>query len=122
MPLPTPIDRLRPAGIPLPDQTLLPDREVSLELRPVAAAPAAIRALRVRGAPLIGIAAAMGVVIAADERGAPERVRQAIARLGATRPTAVDLHWALKRMERRAATVSEPGELAAALRNEAQSI
>ena len=64
----------------------------------------------------------MGVVIAADEGGAPERLRQAIALLGATRPTAVNLHWALKRMERRAATVNDPRELAAALRDEAQAI
>jgi methylthioribose-1-phosphate isomerase len=122
MPLPTPIDWLRPAGIRRLDQTLLPDREVYLELHTVEAVAEAIRALRVRGAPLIGIAAAMGLVIAADEGGAPERVRQAIALLGATRPTAVNLHWALKRMERRAATVKDPRELAAALRNEAQAI
>src|SRR5262245_9764988 len=121
MPLPTPIDWLQPAGIRLLDQTLLPDREVYLELRTVEAVAEAIRALRVRGAPLIGIAAAMGVFIAAAE-GAPERVRQAIALLGATRPTAINLHWALKRMERRAATVKAGGELAAALRDEAQRI
>ncbi len=122
MPLPTPIDWLQPAGIRLLDQTLLPDREVYLELRTVEAVAEAIRALRVRGAPLIGIAAAMGVAIAADEGASLERVRQAIVLLGATRPTAVNLHWALRRMERRADVVKNPRELSAALREEAQAI
>jgi methylthioribose-1-phosphate isomerase len=123
MPLPAPIDWLQPAGIRLLDQTLLPDREVYLELRTVDDVAEAIRALRVRGAPLIGIAAAMGVALAArDEPASPERVRQAIALLGATRPTAVNLHWALRRMERRADAVNDPVELTAALRAEAQAI
>ncbi|HKU61919.1 MAG TPA: S-methyl-5-thioribose-1-phosphate isomerase [Gemmatimonadales bacterium] len=122
MPLPMPIDWLQPAGIRLLDQTLLPDREAYLELRTVEAVAEAIRALRVRGAPLIGIAAAMGVVIAADEGPAHDRVREAVALLAGTRPTAVNLHWALRRMERRADSVTDPGELARALRAEAQAI
>jgi methylthioribose-1-phosphate isomerase len=114
-----------PAGIRLLDQTLLPEREAYLELRTVEAVAEAIRALRVRGAPLIGIAAAMGAALAAvgDEPGAPERVRRAVELLGATRPTAVNLHWALRRMTRRAEAVRQSGgALAAALRNEAQAI
>src|SRR3954464_5317420 len=123
MPLPVPIDWLQPAGIRLLDQTLLPDREVYLELRTVEAVAEAIRALRVRGAPLIGIAAAMGVVIAAGEEPVSlEHVREAIARLAATRPTAVNLHWALRRMQRRADAVKDPRQLTAALRAEAQAI
>jgi methylthioribose-1-phosphate isomerase len=123
MPLPAPIDWLQPAGIRLLDQTLLPDREVYLELRTVDDVAEAIRALRVRGAPLIGIAAAMGVALAArDEPASPERVRQAIALLGATRPTAVNLHWALRGVEPRADAVNDPVELTAALRAEAQAI
>jgi methylthioribose-1-phosphate isomerase len=123
MPLPTPIDWLQPAGIRLLDQTLLPDREVYLELRTVEAVAEAIRALRVRGAPLIGIAAAMGVVIAAGEEPVSlEHVREAIARLAATRPTAINLHWALRRMQRRADAVKDPRQLTAALRAEAQAI
>jgi methylthioribose-1-phosphate isomerase len=125
MPLPTPIDWLEPAGIRLLDQTLLPEREVYLELRTVDAVAEAIRALRVRGAPLIGIAAAMGAALAAqgDEAAALDRVRQAVRQLGATRPTAVNLHWALRRMERRAEAVRQSGgELASALRGEAQAI
>src|SRR6476660_5086730 len=122
MTIPHPIDWTADGGVRILDQTMLPGEERYLDLDTVEAVAEAIRALRVRGAPLIGIAAAMGLVIAADEGGAPERVRQAIALLGATRPTAVNLHWALKRMERRAATVKDPRELAAALRNEAQAI
>ena len=117
-----PIDWLQPVGIRLLDQTLLPDREVYLELRTVESVAEAIRALRVRGAPLIGIAAAMGVALAAAEPAAHERVKGAIALLGATRPTAVNLHWALRRMERRADAVTNPGDLPGALRAEAQAI
>jgi methylthioribose-1-phosphate isomerase len=125
MPLPSPIDWLDPAGIRLLDQTLLPDREVYLELRTVEAVAEAIRALRVRGAPLIGIAAAMGAAIAAagDQVGALDRVRRAVQLLGATRPTAVNLHWALRRMERCADAARRRGaDLAGALREEAQAI
>ena len=125
MSAPTPIAWGDPAGVRLLDQTLLPDREVYLELRTVEAVAEAIRALRVRGAPLIGIAAAMGAALAAvgDEPGAPDRVRRAVELLGATRPTAVNLHWALRRMSRRAEAVRQDGgSLAAALRDEAQAI
>jgi methylthioribose-1-phosphate isomerase len=123
MPLPVPIDWLQPVGIRLLDQTLLPDREVYLELRTVESVAEAIRSLRVRGAPLIGIAAAMGVVLAADAEGStPERVRESIALLAATRPTAVNLHWALSRMGRRADAVHDSRDLAGSLRAEAQAI
>jgi methylthioribose-1-phosphate isomerase len=84
----------------------------------------AIRTLRVRGAPLIGIAAAMGVTLAARGRAPSlDEVCAASKTLGATRPTAVNLHWALDRMERRAGRAVEAGEnLAQALRNEATAI
>jgi methylthioribose-1-phosphate isomerase len=78
----------------------------------------------VRGAPLIGIAAAMGVTLAARGRAPSlDEVCAASKTLGATRPTAVNLHWALDRMERRAGRAVEAGEnLAQALRNEATAI
>jgi methylthioribose-1-phosphate isomerase len=108
------------------DQTRLPDEERYLDLERVEEVAEAIRSLRVRGAPLIGIAAAMGVAMSAAERGsgsALERVRQASALLGAARPTAVNLHWALRRMGRRAEAAACAGDdLAAALRAEAQAI
>jgi methylthioribose-1-phosphate isomerase len=109
-------------GVRILDQTLLPREERYLDLDSADAVAEAIRALRVRGAPLIGIAAAMGVAMEA-ERGDLEQVRRTCALLGVTRPTAVNLHWALRRMERRAeaAVVAKRG-LASELREEAQAI
>jgi methylthioribose-1-phosphate isomerase len=72
---------------------------------------AAIRDLAVRGAPAIGIAAAWGVVLASRED--PAHLDEAIARLRAARPTAVNLMWALDRMA---------GVRADALEHEAQAI
>src|SRR3954468_6722076 len=121
--LPAPIAWTPSHGVRILDQTLLPAEESYRDLETVEAVAEAIRALRVRGAPLIGIAAAMGVVIAADEEPVSlEHVREAIARLAATRPTAVNLHWALRRMQRRADAVKDPSQLTAALRAEAQAI
>jgi methylthioribose-1-phosphate isomerase len=126
MSAPTPIAWREPAGIRLLDQTCLPDDEVYLELDSVEEIAEAIRSLRVRGAPLIGIAAAMGVAVGAGQGAGLrelERVRRAADILGATRPTAVNLHWALRRMERRAAAAVHAGEpLVDALRREAQAI
>ena len=120
MQLPNPIAWMPSGGIRLLDQTRLPGEERYLELETVDAVAEAIASLRVRGAPLIGIAAAMGVTLA---RGGLEDVRRAAATLGATRPTAVNLHWALRRMGRRAERAIEAGEpLHPALRAEAQAI
>jgi methylthioribose-1-phosphate isomerase len=88
------------------DQTLLPTQLVYRDCRTVEEVWEAIRTLRVRGAPAIGIAAAMGVVLAMQpcrelSREAYERrLREATAYLGTSRPTAVNLFWALGRMER----------------------
>jgi methylthioribose-1-phosphate isomerase len=84
------------------DQTLLPAEVVWLAIRDVEALFEAIRSLRVRGAPAIGCAAAYGVVLGL--RGAidatwGEAVRRACARLAESRPTAVNLFWALRRMQ-----------------------
>lgn len=74
------------------DQTLLPHEERYLELRTVAAMCEAIRALRVRGAPLLGLCGAAGLAIASTERGTSNEVLSAAAEeLKTTRPTAVDL-------------------------------
>jgi methylthioribose-1-phosphate isomerase len=124
MPIPHPIDWTRDGAVRILDQTLLPDAEQYLDLDRVDAVVEAIRTLRVRGAPLIGIAAAMGLTLAVRDRpGSLERVCEASKLLGATRPTAVNLHWALARMERRAALAAQRGEeLAGALRTEADAI
>jgi methylthioribose-1-phosphate isomerase len=116
MPIPSPIAWTAGHGVRILDQTLLPGEERYLELDSVEAVAEAIRALRVRGAPLIGIAAAMGVVVgqrgsrAAGQESTLERIREACRVLGATRPTAVNLHWALNRMERRAEAACAAGE------------
>lgn len=111
------------------DQTLLPTREETLDLRTLDEVCEAIAMLRVRGAPAIGIAGAMGVVVAAAPHLAepPDRLRYrvaaAAARIGATRPTAVNLPWALARMTRRAEDVRAPSAaVLRALRAEATSI
>ncbi len=124
MTIPSPIAWSPDGAVRVLDQTLLPGEECYLDLVSVDAVAEAIRTLRVRGAPLIGIAAAMGVTLAGSRRDVTlAEVRRATATLGATRPTAVNLHWALARMERRAAAASAAGEdLATALRQEADAI
>ena len=124
MTIPHPIDWTADGGVRILDQTMLPGEERYLDLDTVDAVAEAIRTLRVRGAPLIGIAAAMGVTLALRGGTASlEAVCAAAKTLGATRPTAVNLHWALARMERRAARAVELAEdLERALRDEATAI
>jgi methylthioribose-1-phosphate isomerase len=86
------------------DQTLLPATLTYRDCCTVEDVWEAIRALRVRGAPAIGIAAAMGVVLGVqryeDAARYSERLREVTAYLRTSRPTAVNLFWALDRMER----------------------
>jgi methylthioribose-1-phosphate isomerase len=95
----------------LVDQTVLPEREIERDYRSWQDVGAAIRALVVRGAPAIGVAAAFGVVLAARASqaatfdGLLADLESAIKGLAATRPTAVNLFWALDRM-RQAAVAS----------------
>ncbi|GBG01682.1 methylthioribose-1-phosphate isomerase [Azospira sp. I13] len=81
------------------DQTALPHHFRTLRLTTLEEAAHAIRAMQVRGAPLIGATAAYGVALALTRDGSDAALLQAIATLGATRPTAVNLHWALARMK-----------------------
>ena len=114
------------AGLIILDQTELPGAEVYRELRTLDAVHEAIRSLRVRGAPLIGITAAMGV--AALARAATNLSMEVVSRwiehLGAARPTAVNLRWALERLSKTASLHQEstPSELADALVREASAI
>ena len=96
------------AGVRILDQTLLPGEERRLDITTIEQMAEAIRLLRVRGAPLIGVAAAMGATIAAPE--GPESFLSACEVLEATRPTAVNLMWALRRMRERARTAAGAGE------------
>ena len=77
------------------DQRRLPDEEVELECHSAAEVATAIQEMAIRGAPAIGVAAAYGLALAA-ERG--EDVDEAAATLAASRPTAVNLAWALEQL------------------------
>ncbi len=87
------------------DQSLLPGRAAFIECRDVEAVASAIQGLKVRGAPAIGVTAAMGVALGAQsipETDIPTFEQKILAmceRLAATRPTAVNLFWAIARMK-----------------------
>jgi methylthioribose-1-phosphate isomerase len=97
------------------DQTKLPHELVISKLATVADAARAIGTMQVRGAPLIGAAAAYGVALAAAEDPSDEGLAAATAELAATRPTAVNLRWALAEMERALQAVPEERRLASAM-------
>jgi len=114
------------------DQTRLPGELVFRECRTVEEVWEAIRSLRVRGAPAIGIAAAMGALLGLHQHVAEgpvalgERLREASARLRTSRPTAVNLFWALARVERSLKQATESGcsgdKLVSRLLDEAREI
>lgn len=81
------------------DQTRLPFEFELLQLRTVKDAAAAIRDMVVRGAPLIGVTAAYGMALAMRADAGDGNLERAKALLAATRPTAVNLRWALERMQ-----------------------
>ncbi len=83
------------------DQTLLPHRFQTLRLGCTADAARAIRTMVVRGAPLIGATAAYGVALAMRADPSDTSLREALALLAETRPTAVNLRWALEMAEAR---------------------
>ncbi len=85
-------------GVVVIDQTRLPFEFMLHELRTSGDAADAIRRMVVRGAPLIGVTAAYGVALAMQADSSDDALRDAVALLGSTRPTAVNLHWALSRM------------------------
>jgi methylthioribose-1-phosphate isomerase len=80
------------------DQTALPHLLVTARLTTLADAAHAIRAMVIRGAPLIGATAAYGMSLALREDASDESLERAYATLLATRPTAINLKWALDEM------------------------
>jgi len=88
------------AAILILDQTRLPREAVMQRVAGLEDAAHAIRAMQVRGAPLIGATAAYGVALGLAEDASDARLAHVIQVLAATRPTAVNLHWALARMDR----------------------
>jgi len=113
------------------DQTLLPVEFVEIDCRTVEEVWEAIKVLRVRGAPAIGIAAAYGVCVGMqtaagqDEAAFFTRLEEVVGYLASSRPTAVNLFWALERMKRAALErrgKKSPAEIAADLLAEARAI
>ena len=111
------------------DQRLLPATVVERDLGTLDDVCDAIRTLAVRGAPAIGVAGAMGLVVSLEPfgRASPaefrEQMQSSATRIRATRPTAVNLPWAIDRMLSRARDSHDsPPALLATLRNEATAI
>ena len=121
------------AAVCMIDQSLLPVQVVNLRLRHEDAVADAIKTLKIRGAPAIGVTAAFGMALAAfrvlqEQTMTLEQLRTHVRETGQmlsrTRPTAVNLFWAIERMNQRMASlaVTSPQELAHQLRDEAQAI
>ncbi len=91
------------------DQTRLPHEFIIKTLSSLQDAAEAISVMRVRGAPLIGATAAYGLALAMHEDTTDEYLERAVKTLLATRPTAVNLRWALSRMQQ-VLSVSPAGE------------
>lgn len=114
-------------GVVMIDQTRLPREQVFVTCRDYREVADAIRNMIIRGAPAIGVAAAMGVaigVLKADENDLDAQFDTICSTLAATRPTAVNLFWAIDRMKRVYAAASGGGieHLRAALVREAKQI
>jgi methylthioribose-1-phosphate isomerase len=106
------------------DQRLLPHEVVYVECKTAEAVADAIRTMIVRGAPAIGVCAAFGIALAAgdthDRDSTDRNVHEAASLLGGTRPTAINLAWAIDRMLRVAAATTGP--LHATMVREAESM
>ncbi|MET0404686.1 MAG: S-methyl-5-thioribose-1-phosphate isomerase [Cystobacter sp.] len=107
---------LEPEGaVGIIDQTRLPHAFVTLRLTTLDEAAHAIRSMQVRGAPLIGATAAYGVCLALRQDASDVALARACEVLQATRPTAINLRWALDGMRRALAPVAPEGRAQAAL-------
>jgi methylthioribose-1-phosphate isomerase len=95
------------------DQTLLPFREIEIPLRSAKDVAGAIRRLAIRGAPLIGVAAAYGIALELEHDPGVEALERACRTLRDARPTAANLAWAVDRM--RASTENAAREVQAEL-------
>ena len=92
-----------PEGVVMIDQTKLPREEVYVTCRDYQEVAQAIRGMVIRGAPAIGVAAAMGVALGAlraDPGHLDDAFKEICDTLAGTRPTAVNLFWAIERMQR----------------------
>ncbi len=116
----------RKGAVVMIDQRVLPGREEYQTYHDYRGVARAIRTMVVRGAPAIGVAAAFGIALGMQRRSRnPDAVFETICQtLGATRPTAVNLFWAIERMRQVYATVRgrDAAKIAAALLREAKLI
>ena len=108
-------------GFGVIDQTQLPHRFSTRSITSCEQAAGAIRTMVVRGAPLIGVTGAYGLMLALQADPSDGALAAAFAQLNASRPTAVNLRWALERVRDRVASLP-PGERAAAAAAEAGAI
>src|SRR5208283_2958519 len=88
------------AGVVMIDQTRLPREEVYVTCTTYQEVAEAIRSIVIRGAPAIGVAAAMGVALGMESATTADEFREICVTLAGTRPTAVNLFWAIDRMKR----------------------
>ncbi len=103
------------------DQTKLPHRFIIKELKTVKDAINAIKVMEVRGAPLIGGTAAYGMALAVKENNSPEFIKKSSEELIQSRPTAINLKWAVDRMMKKLSGINSDQILSIAL-NEAKEI
>jgi len=109
-------------GVVMIDQTRLPNEEVYVTCRTHGEVAHAIKTMVIRGAPAIGVAAAMGIALGMQEDGAD--FEAICAEMGKTRPTAVNLFWAIERMRVLYTSLrgTSAGEMRLALKEQAQRI
>jgi len=108
-----------PEGVVMIDQTRLPSEEAYVTCRTYQEVTEAIRNMVIRGAPAIGVAAAMGVALGleqAPEEELDERMEEICRTLAGSRPTAVNLFWAIDRMKKRYRELRERNTPLAGLR------
>src|SRR5215472_14891187 len=117
-------------GVRFIDQTRLPSEEVYVTCETHEEVAIAIRDMIVRGAPAIGVAAAMGIALGVKQSKAPDvaslrtEFGQICRSMGETRPTAVNLFWAIRRMQQTFESVAPQGvhQVRVTLQEEAQKM
>ena len=107
-------DDVRTARVGIVDQSRLPFAFGTLELASCAEVIDAIRTMRLRGAPLIGVAGAYGLALALRDAATNAALDAAFDQLNAARPTAVNLRWALARVRAKVVPLPAPARAAAA--------
>ncbi len=109
------------AYVTIIDQTRLPFAFETVRIETIAAMVNAIKTMQVRGAPLIGVSAAYGIALAMHQNGSDTALDSAVRQLLESRPTAVNLAWAVKRMQQHLALLT-PAQRKQAAWDEAANI